>query len=439
MQAACLGEIMSAGNNHEPSWWKQMLAVATVAAVVAGAYFGYHEWHVGGPGEADGMAGMQMEPGGNEQNAASKKKPNESEVPGHAVAVVSPRLQQRIGLTVARVERKRLKMSVRAVGIVRPDETRLAKIHLKTEGWVDKLFVNYIGQKVEADDRLLAIYSPQFLTAQSEFLTSRRARDTPLAELARRKLELLDVPDDEIEELEKTGKPRKDIVLRAPIDGTVLKRDAFEDQYVTAEKELYEIADLSVVWVQAKIYEYELPHVHLEQPATVTLEALPERELTGKVVFLQPVVAEPTRTVEVRVELPNPEGELRPGMFADIRIDHDMGEGLLVAEEAVIRTGEHTYAFREAESNRFEPVKVSISPLVFNEHYQVLEGLKEGDRVVTSANFLVDSESRLRLGGGMGGMAGMDMSGMKMDGGKKDADMKDMDMNGMDMNSNRSK
>jgi Cu(I)/Ag(I) efflux system membrane fusion protein len=249
-----------------------------------------------------------------------------------------------------------------------------------------------------------------------------------------RKLELLDVPASEIEDLEKTGKPHKDITLRSPISGTVLKRDAFEDQYVTAEKELYQIADLSMVWVQAKIYEYELPHVHLDQPATVTVEALPDEERSGKVVFIQPTVEESTRTVQVRVELSNKEGLLRPGMFAEIRIDHDMGEGLLVPEEAVIQTGEHTYAFRAQEGDRFMPVEVTISPLRFEEQYQVLGGLSDGDRVVTSANFLVDSESRLRFGGGMAGMAGMEMGGMKMEGrGEKGADMDGMDMKGMDM------
>lgn len=431
---------------HEPIWWKQVLAVLGVAGLLVAAMVSIRSLHSAASGKNQGMSGMHIgsrkQGGGGSQasrpvnTARDKRKPSSmqdqgktSAVPRHAAVVISPQLQQRIGVTVARVQRKQLTMSVRAVGIVQPDETRLAKIHLKTEGWVEKLFVNYTGQKVAAGDPLLAIYSPQFLTAQSEYLTSRRARDAPLAQLARRKLELLDVPDDEIDELDKTARPRKDILLRTPISGTVLKRNAFEDQYVTAQKELYEIADLSVVWVQAKIYEYELPHVHLEQPATVTAEALPGRTLAGKVVFLQPIVEEPTRTVQVRVELPNPDGDLRPGMFADIRIDHDMGAGLLVPEEAVIRTGEHAFAFRAEKGERFEPVQVSISPLVFEGRYQVLSGLEEGDRVVTSANFLVDSESRLKFGGGMAGMAGMDMGDMKM--GRKEK--KGMNMEGMEM------
>ena len=436
--------------------------VAALGLIAVGAAYAYHRgWFSGNPpqssdGNGDkmgGMPGMEMGSGTRgaggsgtrhgakrgargkkEDSSVAKEKHDEAEVPGHATVVISGQLRQRIGVTVGQVERKRMNMSVRTVGIVQPDETRVAKVHLKTEGWVDKLFVNYTGQKVAEGDPLLAIYSPQFLTAQQEYLTSRKGRDTPLADIALRKLELLDVPASEIEDLEKTGKPHKDITLRSPISGTVLKRDAFEDQYITAEKELYQIADLSTVWVQAKIYEYELPHVQLDQPATVTVEALPDEELSGKVVFIQPTVEESTRTVQVRVELSNEEGLLRPGMFAEIRIDHDMGEGLLVPEEAVIRTGEHTYAFRADEGDRFTPVELTISPLRFEEQYQVLGGLSDGDRVVTSANFLVDSESRLRFGGGMGGMAGMDMGGVKMEGaGKKGGDMEGMDMKGMDM------
>lgn len=440
----------------EPSWWKQTLAVVATGGLIVAAVVAYRFMHAATSDKAEGggMAGMEMGSGTRGEGGSSKRqgtpsakkkqnqpaeKPNErdeADVPQHATVVISNKLRQQLGVTIGRVERKRMKMSVRAVGIVQPDETRVAKVHLKTEGWVDKLFVNYTGQKVKAGDPLLAIYSPQFLTAQSEYLTSRRGRDTPLADVALRKLELLDVPPNEIEELERSGKPQKDITLRSPIGGTVLKKDAFEDQYVTAQKELYEIADLSTVWVQAKIYEYELPHVHLDQPATVTVEALPDEELKGKVVFIQATVEQPTRTVEVRVELPNEEGVLRPGMFAEIRIDHDMGEGLLVSEEAVIRTGEHTYAFRADDNDRFVPVEVSISPLRFEEQYQVLAGLEEGDRVVTSANFLIDSESRLRFGGGMSGMAGMsgmEMGGMKMEGKEQEGDKGGMDMPGMDM------
>jgi membrane fusion protein, copper/silver efflux system len=181
-------------------------------------------------------------------------------------------------------------------------------------------------------------------------------------------------------------------------------KNAFEGQRVSPQDELYVVADLSTIWVQARVYEYELPHVELGQPATVTIPALPGREYTGKVVFIQPTLDEATRTVQVRVELPKQHGEFKPGMFANIEIHHTMGEGLLVPTSAVIRAGEQEVAFRVQETNRF------------GDRFHVLKGLRAGDRVVTSANFLIDSESRLRLGGGgmaaMPGMGGMDMGGM---------------------------
>jgi Cu(I)/Ag(I) efflux system membrane fusion protein len=336
-------------------------------------------------------------------------------IKGYTAVEVTPEVQQRIGVTFGRVERERLQMSVRTVGIIRPDETKEARVHLRTEGWIDKLYVNYTGQEVRKGEPLLQIYSPEFLRTQIDYLTTIRtprgrvaAGERSLADLALQKLRLLDISEPELKDLEQTGKPREYMTLRSPVTGTVLAKDVLEREYVTPGKELYDLADLSTVWVQAKVYEYELPHIELGKAASVTVPALPGREFLGKVVFIKPIVEEATRTVEVRVELPNRDGKLRPGMFADIVIQHDMGEGLLVPTEAVIRTGTRDIAFR-VERGRFVPVDVEIGTIKFDGRFQVLKGLEAGDQVVTSANFLIDSESRLRLGGG--GMAGMDMGG----------------------------
>ena len=182
--------------------------------------------------------------------------------------------------------------------------------------------------------------------------------------------------------------------------------------------------------MQAKVYEYELPHVELGQPVFVTVSAYPEETFEGKVVFIQPVLDERSRTTDVRVELPNPAGQLKIGMFADVKIEHTMGDGLLVPMSAVIRTGDRDVVFRVEQEGRFVPVVVIISPIKFGDRFHVLKGLKDGDQVVTSANFLIDSESRLQSGGGgsMPGMEGMDMGDMKgMEGmGQKKGDMKGM-------------
>jgi Cu(I)/Ag(I) efflux system membrane fusion protein len=373
-----------------------------------------------------------------------------TQVPGYTELTIAPAIQQRIGVTVGQVELAPLQVTIRTVGIVRPNETKVAHIHIKTEGWVEKLFVDYTGQKVAAGDPLLAIYSPQFLIAQDEYLTALRGAKKGQSEIfgqqgmtesSRRKMELWDVPPEEIQAIEQTGKATRTLALRTLIGGTVLEKKVFVGQYVMPQDELFMVADLSTVWVQAKVFEYELPHVQVGQSVTVTLPDLAGQELSGKVVFISPTVDEMARTVDVRVELPNPDGLLKPGMFSQVVLTHPMGEGLVVPDSAIIRTGERDLAFRAEPEDRFVPVEVKISPLKFGAYFQVLAGLKAGDRVVTSANFLIDSESRLRAGGGgMAGMAGMEMEGTKGQGsgadhpagGTKEADAKASGKGGTD-------
>lgn len=360
------------------------------------------------------MGGMNM-PGMDMGSTSAEQMGTPSNLPGHATVMIPGELQQRIGVRLGHVQKGPLVMSVRALGIVEPDETRIARVNIKTEGWVDKLFVNFVGQEVNKGDPLLSIYSPQFLSTQQELLNALQAEKTtgssqqPLSAAARRRLELWDVPAEEIEQMVRTGQPKKELILRSPIGGTVLEKRVFEKQYVTPDKELYVIGDLSTVWVQAKVYEYEIPHVEVGQPATVTIPSFPDREFTGKVVFIQPTVEEITRTVQVRVELANQEGIFKPGMFAQIAISHPMGDGLLVPVSAILRTGDRDIAYRVEPGDHFVPVAVKLSPIQFGDRYEILEGLKEGEQIVTSANFLIDSESRIRMGGG--GMAGMHHGG----------------------------
>jgi len=305
---------------------------------------------------------------------------------------------------------------------------------------------------VKAGDPMLSIYSPAFFAAQRELLSALRSAKSSLEgmadqqvvlEAARKRLELWDVPADAIKALETTGKPSTSLILRSPISGTVLEKKAFQGQYTMTQNELYVVADLSTVWMQGKVFEYELPHVEIGMPVTIMLPSLPTLQFTGKIVFIDPVVDEMTRSVQVRVELPNPDGRLKPGMFGHILISHAMGSGLTVPASAVIRTGERNIAFRAVSADRFLPVEVKISPLRFEDRFQVLEGLKAGDEVVTSANFLIDSESQLQAGGGsMAGMPGMD-AGSKGDEKKPAAKPEDIakpqDMKGMPMPSGPAK
>lgn len=398
-----------------------------------------------GPGEATQAsehAGMQM-PGTPASQAGPATQPA-----GYSPVVIGPEVQQRIGVTTAKVTQGPLIMAVRTVGIVRPNETKVDQVHLRTEGWVQKLFVSFTGQRVRAGEPLLSIYSPQFFTAQQDYLIAIQSargaattQESPVVHASRRRLELWDVPQDEIEELVRTGQPKPILVLRSHVDGTVLEKKVFPGQYVGPQDTLFVLADLSTVWVQSKIYEYELPHTVVGQPTMVTLPAFPEKEFAGKIVFISPVVEEASRTVQVRVELPNADGLFRPGMFAYVTLTHDMGQGLLVPASAVIRTGERNIAFRVEAQDRFVPVEVKISAQRFGEQFQVLEGLKAGEQVVTSANFLIDSESRLKAGGaGMAGMPGMEMDGPagQAPAGKRQDQMPGMDMSPSPEHSGRS-
>ena len=371
----------------------------------------------------------------------SKTDAEQGKLPGYAPIMIAPDIQQRIGVTVGAVEKKPLRMSVNTVGIVQPNETKSARIHLRANGWVEELFVNFTGQQVEKGQPLLSIYSPDFLTAQDEYLIARRSQNLQatgqgppsLARAALEKLKLLGISDEEIRKLEQTGEAQVNLMLRSPIAGTVLKKDVLEGDYITPERELYVVSDLSTVWVQAKAYQYELPHVELGMPAHVTVPGLPERRFEGKVVFIQPTVEEATRTVQVRIELPNPDGLLKPDMFVEVEIEHEMGEGLLVPVAAVFRTGKRDIVFRAEKDQHFAPVEVEISPMKFaKEQYQVLKGLEAGQRIITSANFLIDSESRLKAGaGGMAGMPGMEGMEMGAMQGMEESKMKDMDHSSM--------
>ena len=393
-----------------------LLAIVLIGAVIVGTARHVHGTEQSGSTNAkpDAMPGMDMS---KTSKPASPSTTASAPPSGYADIDVNQEVQQRIGVTVGRVEQTPLTMSIRAVGIVRPDETRVAHVHLKTEGWVEKLFVAYNGQKVRAGEPMLSIYSPTFFAAQREFLSALRVAKSGLdsegdqktvVDTARRRLELWDIPKDEIGKLERTGNAGQYLLLRSPISGTVLQKTAFAGQYVTMQNDLFVVADLSTVWMQAKIFQYELPHVAIGMPATVSFPSTSRRSLTGKVVFIDPVLDETSRSVQVRIELPNPDGTLLPGMFGDVIISHAMGSGLTIPASAVIRTGDRDIAYRVVSGGHFSPVVVKISPTRFADRFEVLDGLKAGDEVVTSGNFLIDSESRLEAGAGsMADMPGM--------------------------------
>ncbi len=317
--------------------------------------------------------------------------------------------QALIGVKYGNVEMRRLTRTIRAAGKVMHDETHIARIHSKIDGWIEQVFIDFAGQFVNKGDALVSVYSPELFATQQEFLLAARAQKqlaaspytdvaasgTSLYTAARKRLELWDVSEAQIREIENSGRPRKAVTIYAPSSGYVIARNAYAGQRITPETELYSIADHSTIWVVADLFEYEFPLVVIGQPARMTLASSPGKTFTGKVTYLYPELDPTTRTLKVRLEFPNPEHLLRPEMFANIELTVDLGRQLAVPEEAVLDSGEEHTVFVDRGNGNLEPRSVEIDDKVEG-WYAVRKGLAAGDRVVTSGNFLVDSESRLK-------------------------------------------
>jgi membrane fusion protein, copper/silver efflux system len=347
------------------------------------------------------------------------EQPGRAAAPG--VVHLSPGRQQLIGVALAAAAYRALDKTIRTVGQVDIDETRVASVHPRVSGWVQKVFVDSSFQHVMKGDPLFTIYSPDLLATEQEYLLALKARQTlsesPIREVesggqtlldaARRRLSLSEVTPEQIQEMEQTGKPQREITFYSPATGHALERKVFANQYVTPESELYKISDHAVMWVYAAVYEFEIPFVSVGQQAVITAAAFPGQTFRGSVSTILPHLMDETRTVRVRIELPNPELKLKPGMFVNVELHRGLGRVLTVPVDAVLDSGERQRVFVDRGDGYFEPREVEVSERA--EDYAVItRGLRPGDRVVTRANFLLDSESNLRQAlSGMQGMPGM--------------------------------
>jgi len=324
---------------------------------------------------------------------------------------IDPGLVQSMGVRTARVERRDLARTIRAVGRVAYDERQVAHVHTKVQGWVEQLRVDYEGQMVEKGQPLLEIYSPELVATQEELLLASRYRgataESPyddvresgahLLEATRRRLELWDIPDRDIDRLLKTGTIRKNLTLYSPAKGVVTHLMVREGMEVSPNQNLYTIADLSRVWVYADVYEYELPWVGVGQKAVAELSYLQGREFEGTVTYVYPFLDPKTRTARVRLEMDNPEVVLKPDMFANVRIETETRKNtLVVPDEAVLRSGRRILVILALGGGRFEPREVTLGLDSGDGWLEIREGLGEGETIVTSGQFLIDSESRLR-------------------------------------------
>jgi Cu(I)/Ag(I) efflux system membrane fusion protein len=337
---------------------------------------------------------------------------------GASPVVLTADAARRIGVTYAVAERGPLAADVRTVGLVTYDETRVKTISPKVDGYVEELFVNYTGQSVRAGDPLLRIYSPMLVTAQDELLLARKlAADMSadsgnasphghaLLESARRRLRYWDVPDDAIATIERTGRAEKTLTLRSPIAGVVVKKNVLAGQRVMAGDPAYEVADLSEVWLEGEVFERDLAAVRVGQAVVADFDALPGQERQGRIVFVAPAVAQDTRTVQVRVTLPNPGEVLKPGMYATLHIRGTAGApAVSVPRTAVLVTGTRALVFVKGDDGMLTPRDVELG-VTTDDRVEVRKGLAAGETVVASATFLIDAESN--LGSALAGMAAM--------------------------------
>jgi len=330
-------------------------------------------------------------------------------IAGRAAVSLPPDRLRHLNLTLGTIVRKRMSREVRTSARITADETRLFRVASKLSGWVERLYVNVTGQAVRKGQPLLDLYSPELVASQQELLSalaaSKRLESSPyesvsrgggdLLEAARRRLRLWDISEEQIARIERTGQVQRTLTLFAPASGYVVEKNVLSGQKILPGDSLLVIADLSVVWAEADVYESDLPHVQVGMPVTITLPYWPGKRFQGRIRFLNPFLDPKTRTLTARLDVPNPELLLKPDMYADATLSFDLGEGLAIPEGAVMRTGVRTFAFKVAADGSLEPVEIQIGERSGGD-YLLLEGLAAGDRVVTSANFLIDSESSLQ-------------------------------------------
>ena len=421
---------------------KQLLFILVIIVIAGGV--GYWMGHSGSKsGAAGDSSSMNMDAPSKDQKADKGRKVlywkapmNPSEIYDHpgkskmgmdlvpvyadeqqasteGTVKINPIVQQDMGVRTAPVEMTDFSTTVRTVGTVNYDEERLYTVTTKISGWINKLYIDYTGQMVHKGDPMLDIYSPELVTTQQEYLLALNTRDMldnstfsdvknggqSLLASTRKRLEYWDIPAAEIRHLEQTKEVRKNLTLTAPATGVVIKKNAVDGDYIKDGMNVYQIADLSKVWVEASIYDNEIPWIRKGQPAEMELSYLPGKIFKGRVSYIYPYLNDKARDVRVRMVFDNPDGILKPGMYANIKLQGRMIRNtVVIPSEAVIHSGERTLVFVSLGNGTFQPQEVRLGKIggSDNSQVQVLDGLKPGQEVVTSAQFLLDSESRLQ-------------------------------------------
>jgi len=363
------------------------------------------------------------------QTKAPSRKQPEQVVQEAPQVEITPELQQRIGVKTVSVAVKPIQKTIRTVGRIEIDERSQATVNTKIEGWIEKLYVDYTGRYVKKGEPLAEIYSPELLATQQEFINTKKwagkqtitmpaaghnhgakaeapepvsvmkqmlEKDaTATLEAARQRLRLWDISAAQIKKIENTGQPIRTLTLYSPVSGYITQKMAVQGMKVMPGEKLFDVADFSHVWIIADIYEYELSAVRVGQPVKITLSYFPGQEWTSRIDYIYPVFSAETRTAKVRLTLPNPRGQLKPQMFTNVEIRVDMGRKLMIPDSAVIDTGKGQVVYVDRGNGFFEPREIQTG-LRADGAVEVLRGLKAGEKVASSANFLIDSEAQLK-------------------------------------------
>ncbi len=367
-----------------------------------------HAGHGGAP-QTQAQQPAKAQPKGQ----AKEQPPVKSEAEEAPTVEIPLDKQQLIGVKTTAVVVKPLRRTIRTVGRVEYDERKFATVNSKFEGWIEKLHVDYTGKYVKKGEPLAEIYSPELLATQQEFLSQLKwsrpgtdtkersvggllAQDNALTiEAGRQRLRLWDISDEQIKSIEETGKTVRTMTIHSPVDGYVVQKMALQGMRFMPGEKLFDIADLSTVWVIADIYEYELSFVKLGQTARITLSYFPGKEFISSVEYIYPNLAIDTRTAKARFVIPNPGGLLKPQMFTNVEITVDLGRRLAIPEDAIIDTGTRRIVYVDKGEGNFEPREVTVG-LRGDDLVEILKGLKPKEKVATAANFLIDSEARLK-------------------------------------------
>ncbi len=326
---------------------------------------------------------------------------------------IPPEKQQLIGVKTVVAGIKPLQKIIRTVGMVQYDERRLATVNTKFEGWIEKLHVDYTGRYVRKGEPLAEIYSPELLATQQEFIDllqwdkknkavkndavgSMLANDSrAIVEGARQRLRLMDISEEQINRIEQTGKPVRSLTIYSPVSGYVVQKMAFQGMRTMPGEKLFDIADLSTVWILSDIFEYELPLIKTGEKALISLSYFPGREFSSTIDYVYPTIAGDTRSAKVRFTVPNPGNKLKPQMYTDVEVKINLGKKLVIPDDAILDAGKRQVVYVDKGEGNFEPREVTIG-IRADGMVEIMSGLKAGERVASAANFLIDSEAKLK-------------------------------------------